>query len=692
MATVKMCKLRLIAAKPEKKPVLELLTRSGCFEVSAVTDENLFSSAPDADTLSADEILKDISKLSFAIEYINQIKDEAAELNAAFLKSEKKAGRGKAKRAANPFFKIDREKGLTFARIEKGYGDYNDADAARTEILESADEFARISFDRLELKAKLNRAVSLKKKTEPFLNVGIPFNDFKDTLHTSIMLFIGGSDTKNADLSDLAAYVYDYPSYENRVIGVVCKKADKRSVTGLLNAAGFSAAEFTVAKTAKELIADYDIEIKKTEEESLQRLRDGLDLAEKNAQKFKILHDILLLDIEKTEAEAGFFKTGATFTLDGWVPELLAGDVIDELRKLTDKICIESRAPAEGDEPPTYLYNAKLFRPFEPVTENYSPPAYGELDPNPVMAFFFFIFFGIMLGDAGYGVLLSIGCFVIMKTVRLEKGFKQMLMMFGLCGISAVIFGIIFGGVFSISAVPPLWFNPLKEPLMLLVVSIILGVLQLSAGYTLKMLKKLIDAKNNCKTKKERFLKVFDGLFDALFIYMLFIGIAFLVMPMLFPAAAFPFAKAGTGLLAASLIGIFLTNGRGALAGKGGVGKKIGGYISGGFGGLYNLVSLFSDVLSYLRLFGLALSGAAIGMAFNMIGSMLFGIPVVGYVLGGAVLLALHAFNFALSALSAYVHNIRLQYLEFYGKFYDGEGRLFTPMGEGTKFVRFVEK
>ncbi len=223
-------------------------------------------------------------------------------------------------------------------------------------------------------------------------------------------------------------------------------------------------------------------------------------------------------------------------------------------------------------------------------------------------------------------------------------------------------------------------------------------MLHLLTGYTLKMVKKIREGLKAGVAKKERAWLIFDGICDALFIYTLFVGIGFLAVPMVAPMIVegfdpaalngFPFSSIGMTLLLVTVGGILLTAGRESLRKK-----KIGGYITSGLSGLYGLVSLFSDILSYSRLFGLALSGAAIGMAFNLIGSMLFGLaPVVGYIVGGLVLAVLHLFNFALSALGAYVHNIRLQYLEFYGKFYDGGGRMFAPLGENTKYVRFVNK
>jgi len=183
-------------------------------------------------------------------------------------------------------------------------------------------------------------------------------------------------------------------------------------------------------------------------------------------------------------------------------------------------------------------------------------------------------------------------------------------------------------------------------------------------------------------SKKERILRVLDGIFYSLFMYTLFGAVLMIALPLALTDPTFPFMTVGIVLIVITLVGILATAGRNA--------KSWGGRVAGGFGGLYRLINVFTDVLSYARLFGLALASGAIAMAFNEIGMLVFSIPVIGYVLGAIALAVLHIFNFALSALAAYVHNIRLSYVEFYGKFYEGGGHLFAPLGENTKYVKFL--
>ncbi len=300
------------------------------------------------------------------------------------------------------------------------------------------------------------------------------------------------------------------------------------------------------------------------------------------------------------------------------------------------------------------------------------------------MAVFYFLFFGIMIGDAGYGLLLAIAGFVVGTSKKFDTGIKKLALLVGMGGVSAIIWGVLFGGYFSIDfgeTNVAIILNPLDKPLLLLVLSIGLGCVQMVTGYIIKFVAL-------CKEGKP-----FSAIFDCGSIILLFAALVCLAIGMLpslapmlgittdfvppqgFTTAAMVLALAGVAL-------ILIFGGRAS--------KNVFGKIVGGFKGLYGLVNLLSDLLSYCRLFGLCLASCAIGLAFNSLGSIIMGIPVVGYVIGGVVLAVLHLFNLALGVLSAYVHDARLQFLEFYGKFYDGGGRLFDPLGVKTKYIRFA--
>ena len=525
-----------------------------------------------------------------------------------------------------------------------------------------------MSFERVEIKSAINKLNISSKNLKPYENADIELSRIKDTKFACVMLALGPKGAVNP-LADFECYCEEYPSIGGALICVVAKKEHKQKILERLASVGFSLCPYSFDALPKDVIADNSAEIERLKAEDEDKLKKVLSYT-KYSDELKTLYDVLGLEIEKSIAELEFVKTDSVFVLEGWTPAQNAEKLIDEIKKKTDKIVYTVSEPEDGDTPPTLASNPRLIAPFEDVTNMYAVPSYHEIDPNPFMSFFFFVFFGIMLGDAGYGLALSILCFVALKLFNFEKGMKNMVFMFAVCGISGVVWGVLFGGIFAIESIPALWFNPLQEPIKMLIVSIVLGVIHLCVGYALNMASKIRDG------------HVLDGILDNVFIFMIFIGVALLALNMLGETKIPALNTAGLIVLACAVAGIALTAGRHS--------KGIGGKIAGGFSGIYNLINLFSDVLSYARLFGLALASGAIGLAFNSLGSMFFSIPVIGYVIGIIILIPLHAFNMGLSLLSAYVHNIRLQYLEFYGKFFEGNGRVFSPMGEKTKFVRFI--
>ena len=282
-----------------------------------------------------------------------------------------------------------------------------------------------------------------------------------------------------------------------------------------------------------------------------------------------------------------------------------------------------------------------------------------------------------MIGDAAYGVILAVAGFIVGKSKKFDTGLKKLALLIGMGGVSSVIWGVLFGGYFSIDFgfEVAILLNPIEQPLLLLALSIVLGIVQLAVGYIIKFVAL-------CKEGKP-----FSAIFDCGSMILLFAALGFMIIgmlpslaPMLGIEVGFePPAWITTVAVALALTGVALI-----LVFGGRNSKNVFGKIVGGFKGLYGLINVVSDILSYCRLFGLCLASCAIGLAFNVRH------PYGGYGVGVVVLIPLHAFNLALGVLSAYVHDARLQFLEFYGRFYDGGGRLFSPLGVRTKYVRFA--
>lgn len=377
----------------------------------------------------------------------------------------------------------------------------------------------------------------------------------------------------------------------------------------------------------------------------------------------QLLYEYTQNELDKWKASSLFGATDATYMIHGYIKEHDAPKVEQLFQKELDgRYYLEFSDPAEDEEIPTAVENPKLIEPFEAVTDMYSVPSPRGLDPNKVMAPFYFLFFGMMLSDAGYGVVMSIGCTILLFIKKPSGTMKKIITLLAICGISTVIWGILFGGWFGFS-VTPLMFNPMDEPINMLVLCLGLGAIHIVAGL-------IVGAYMNIRRGQ-----VWDAIFDQGFWILVFVSIPFFVLPGL--------STVGVVLVAISVVGLLCTQGRH----KKGIARKV----VGGLASLYDVTSYLSDVLSYCRIFGLALATSVIAMVFNTISGMLTG-SWIGYIFAAAVFLIGHVFNIAINALGSYVHTSRLQYIEFFNKFYEGGGRAFKPLGIRLKNFRMENR
>lgn len=654
MAIVEMSKLRLVGLKSEQVKVMDTLERTHLFEPCPTAE--IEGAQKNRDTSHLDKVLAKQSKLSFAVKFLTDANDEATKI----LKLEKKQKLPYSLDYAP--YKIGGRQMIT-------YDDFYDCAAKEYELLAVCDVLEKMSFKKAELKSEHAKTENRIKSLLPYIKMPLRFSEAKKTRYVTVMIALANSRTAScsalSEKFDLCAETF--PSDYGTALALVCLNSDEAAVKTALNDSGWSLCTFSYDQTADEIIKELRKKEAQTEKELSDILKDTLSY-EKYLLEIKTLYDFLGTDAEKFTADLAFAKTQSTYILEGWVPKEKADDIAAEIKSKTDNVVIYLNKPADDDIPPTLLDNPKLIKPFESITNMYSTPSYREKDPNFVMAIFFFIIFGMMMADAGYGLVLSLVCTFVVRFTHMEKGIKNLTGVFALGGISTIVWGVLFGSWFGLELLPPLWFNPLQEPIMLLATCLVLGVIHLMVGYGYQAYYLI---------KKK---KVFDAVCDVGFLYLLFIGIALLALPLALTSLPPIVGDIGLYVLLASLVLIFLTAGRHK---KGIIGK-----IAGGFGGLYGLVNLFSDVLSYARIFGIALAGGAIASAFNSILEVLAVTPV-GIILAIPLGIFLHVFNLLISLLGAYVHNARLQFLEFYGKFYTGEGRLFSPMGERTKYIRF---
>lgn len=516
-----------------------------------------------------------------------------------------------------------------------------------------------------EIESERTKNEALRATLAPWLTVDVP-------LGGALSVFFGtvGLNVTNDALKALADSLDGLLTWQQassdrslRYLLVMCHGSVKERALSALRDLGFSTVSFRgMTGTAKEndkALAENLAALEKERQEIEQRIA-GL-----GGKREALLEasDRAAIALRREEAKSRLVGTDKVFLLEGWLPADRCAALEKALEPFT--CAIETREPTEDEYPqvPVQLKNNKLTRPLNMVTEMYSLPAYGTLDPNPLMAPFFILFYGIMMADMGYGLLMMIASVIISKKYRPKGTSGELFSLLGLCGISTFIMGALTGGFFgdfltqlvaivspgTVFALPKL-FDPLDDLTMILIGSMALGMVQIVTGMAISLIEK-------CKRKK--FL---DAFFEEITWWIVFIGIALLAL--------------GKGA-AVLYVGCALVLLGPIVQGKGW------GKLTGVFGSLYNHVTgYFGDILSYTRLMALMLAGSVIAQVFNMLAAM------PGNVIAFIIISMLgNAMNFGLNLLGCYVHDLRLQCLEFFNKFYVDGGKPFRPMTLDTEYV-----
>lgn len=532
-------------------------------------------------------------------------------------------------------------------------------------------------------RAKIDKNLGMLELLEPWLAFPADMQSYRNA--KSVRYFTGMLAAADyARLAELGEAV-EYQAFgdgANMPVLVACRPDDAKAVASFLKNLSWTDVAFpklsgTPAEARSALLA---------ENESLEKQLAALEaqLAEKGSYGELLggAYDAAVIERDRALAAAELSRTAATFELHGWVPENRLSDVERAVAGVTDAYCLFTRDPNDDETPPSVVKNNRFVTPFEVVTDLYSRPDPRGMDPTPFMAIPYIVLFGLMLSDSGYGLLLAIGCalFIRLRRPTGMMGGLARVLLWG--GLSTIIWGVLVGTVFGLDFdvllgtddLFPIILDPMTDPIGMLILCFGLGVVHILFGYGLRV--------------KESFAQgdwqgaVFDTLSWMFIIVGLIagvggpmVGLGFLQYPGLI--------LAGIGALL-----ILLFKGRGKR-------NPIKRTIS-GLGELYNISGVLSDILSYARLFALGIATGVIASVFNDICSMLMGSPniilkILGVAVACALLVGLHLFNLAINTLGAFVHCARLQYVEFYGKFYEAGGRTFRPLGYKTKHVQITE-
>ena len=549
------------------------------------------------------------------------------------------------------------------------------------------EETLKILKGKADAQADREAQSSLCAACKPYLSLPFPLNyTGTDTALLTVGSFPGGTreDRVRRELSTLPADIF--PLSEDSAglyVAILYHRSAQGEVLQALNALDFLRAPLPcVAQPVQNVYRDAIQKLSQIEEDAA-RLEARLTVLAEKLSEVEVLWDVERSRLLVAQNKQELSNTAQCTVLRGWVP----ADEEERIVAALSPLCAayEFESPAPDEEPPILLKNKGFAKSFEWVLGMYAYPRYGTYDPTLVMSIFYFLIFGLMFADAGYGALLCAVCFSLVRWAQPRESMKRFLLMFGYCGISCILFGILFGSYFgnfplafmesvlkltpeqmpNLSILPAeaanvaVLLDPLQNPMGFLLISLGMGALHLLAGMAVK-------ACILCRKGK-----VIDALCDIVLYWVLFAGIG----------VFFLHRRTGIILLCVGVGGILLTHGRKK---KGIAGKAVGGFL-----GLYELISFASDLLSYCRILALGLASAVIAQVVNIMAT-LKGASFLGFLLMIVIFTIGHGLNLVINILGTFVHTARLQYIEFFNKFYEEGGTPFRPMAAAEKYTRDV--
>lgn len=665
MSVVKMMRVQITALQKNRKAVLELLQRRGVVEITAAEpdESGLFARE---DTSQQVETFSALSReAGQALEVLDKLVPPKKSLLASF--------------KANP------------VRDLSDYYDFYGVSAKFSEIVKL---ILRLDTAAAEAAAERVRIGDRITALEPWSGFDLPLHPRNDGAFIGILPGVLTVETAR-ELLDAADG--EFGSYHLEIIGPVqgdtavfflTHKERRERAEAMLRACGFAYPAVETNEPPAVTIAALREQEKAKEREREEALRQICEMSASRPD-IAFAQDYYEMRAEKYRVKGELLQGKHAFVLSGWLPEPAVGKLGAELEK--EGAYLEAWEPEEGEETPVLLKNNGFAAPVESVLESYSLPAGGELDPVGIMSIFYYILFGIMFSDAGYGLLMVLGTGLLLLLCR-NSPKKDFLKMFFFCGISTTAWGFLLGSFFgdALEVIGKTFFNaqwqtpclllsPIKEPMHALVYAMALGLVHLFAG--------LICGIVNAVRRK-------DGL-SAVADYLSWLLLVASLVVVLMGTSIFTSISQMTVTLPAWLnTGALIVAGLSALAILIFAGRESRNpfkRLAKGLYGLYGITGYLGDVLSYSRLLALGLATGVIAQVINMMGVSLGNTPA-GVIMFVIVFLVGHLLNFAINVLGAYVHTNRLQYVEFFGKFYEGGGRKFEPFKIKNKHYDFKEE
>ncbi len=649
-----MKRLRLIAVRSRKEELLRRLTELGCVEISESGEE-----------LRQNESLRPESSGLIAARTRQASLDHALELLGQYAPAKSRLLSAKPELAGSVFLE---DEGL------------EEAQTLAAQITETHEQVRRLS-------AEESRQRAIVESLQPWLSLDLPL-ECTGTERTELILgTIPGKVSLNAAveaLADAADEAELFPVSEDksaRYLALLCIREQAAAAQEALRGFGFTAAALGgLSGTPKEAAAAAEASLKQLAAEKAA-LIDQIKALSVNRDALKLAYDKLTTRVAMAEAEERLVGTESTLVLEGWMP----AEREEELEKLFAEFdCAwECRDPEveEYPEVPVKLKNNQVTNALNMVTNMYSLPAYGTVDPNPLMAPFFILFYGLMMADMGYGLIMIVAALIGLKKLKPRGGSLSFCQLLLYGGISTFIMGALTGGLFGNAPEViagmfgsdwkglPALFSPVRDSTLVLYGAMALGVIHLNAG----MLVSFLEKKKNGN--------LMDGIFEEGPLWVILVGGVLLALDMLGFVPSRLLHNLGLAILIVGCVMLLFGAGRHSK----GFGK-----VTAAFGIIYNtLTGWFGDILSYSRIMALMLAGGVVAQVFNTIAAMpsANGVTPVSGLIFILIFLVGHALNFGLNLLGCFVHDLRLQCLEFFGKFYQDGGKPFAPLAIRTRFI-----
>ncbi len=656
---VSMKRLSLVALKSDQEAILHALQDAGTVEIIKLAE----SDAPDGE---ADAVNARMQRLAESISAVKPY-------------------------AKKPGFLSPQKREMTLSDM-RGY-------VPKAE--QTTDEIEELLHTQAHLLSEREKASSTRASLEPWTNLTAPMDSVKNT--SRVHYFVGLCASKDVQRVREQDYLEAEFLNESATIPTIlaCREADTRIVQTFLKTIDWQDYVFPkLAGTPREAIESLDRKIAEIDE-AYAEAQTKLEAHGDTIETLQNALDVETIDAERLSARGDLAYTTCAFVLEGWVREDEIEKTERTIASVTDAYSLETRDPIDGEEPPTVVKNSKFVKPFEEVQTLYSRPAYGTIDGTPYMTPFYILLFGLMLSDSGYGILLMLGSLLYIKKKKptgMSAGISRVLFWGGL---STIVWGVLTGSFFGITRTDstggvfsmigsffdklhifPAWIDPMQNSMAMLGLCFGLGILHIVAGYIVGAIDRF--SKGDWKSA------VFDQISWVLITLGLVVGFLPAITGMAGTPVALPDAVTKTALICAA-VGAALV-----VLFKGREKKNPLKRLTSGVGGLYDITSVLSDILSYARLFALGIATGVIGQVFNMLSNMLTGadnvvLRILGAVLCIVLVVLLHTFNVAINALGAFVHCARLQYVEFYGKFYESGGKEFRPLSYNTKHVQVTK-